>query len=113
MASVTMTASFLGSITASDRPSVNRRRLMVAKAAKVEGNGIEKLNFTNKDSSKNNNNNTRRDVMFAAAAAAVSSIVGGVGIAIATEEPKRGTPEAKKIYAPVCVTMPTARICHK
>lgn len=47
--------------------------------------------------------------MFAAAAAAVCSVA---GMAVA-DEPKPGTPEAKKIYAPVCVTMPTARICRK
>ncbi|XVE59990.1 hypothetical protein DITRI_Ditri05aG0090800 [Diplodiscus trichospermus] len=29
------------------------------------------------------------------------------------EEPKAGTPEAKKKFAPVCVTMPTASICRK
>lgn len=54
-------------------------------------------------------NNGRRNMMFAAAAAAVCSVA---GMAMA-DEPKRGTPEAKKIYYPVCVTMPTAKICHK
>ncbi|GLT54746.1 hypothetical protein SLA2020_279200 [Shorea laevis] len=29
------------------------------------------------------------------------------------EGPKPGSPEARKIYAPVCVTMPTAKICRK
>ena len=52
--------------------------------------------------------NGRRNLMFAAAAAAVCSVP---GMATA-DEPKRGTPEAKKIYAPICVTMPTARICR-
>ncbi|KAJ6841231.1 putative photosystem II 5 kDa protein, chloroplastic [Iris pallida] len=47
--------------------------------------------------------------MFAAAAAAIS--VAGQGIALAEE--LKGGPEARKAYAPVCVTMPTARICHK
>ena len=28
------------------------------------------------------------------------------------EEPKRGSEAAKKKYAPICVTMPTARICR-
>lgn len=51
--------------------------------------------------------------MFAAAAAAICCIASGPGNAIAAEDPKPGTPEAKKIYAPVCVTMPTARICRK
>lgn len=50
--------------------------------------------------------------MFAAAAASVCSVA-GIGIAMAAEEPKAGTPEAKKFYAPVCVTMPTAKVCHK
>ncbi|URD96234.1 Retrotransposon protein [Musa troglodytarum] len=45
--------------------------------------------------------------MFAAAAAAVCGI--GQGIATADEEPKPGTLEAKKKYAPICATMPTAR----
>ncbi|KAL6994761.1 hypothetical protein U1Q18_044528 [Sarracenia purpurea var. burkii] len=51
----------------------------------------------------------RRDLVFAAAAAAVCSVA---GVAAAVET-KRGTSDAKKIYAPVRVTMPTARICHK
>ncbi|KAL6987804.1 hypothetical protein U1Q18_013551 [Sarracenia purpurea var. burkii] len=51
----------------------------------------------------------RRDLVFTAAVAAVCSVV---GVAAAVET-KRGTSDAKKIYAPVRVTMPTARICHK
>ncbi|KAG0533594.1 hypothetical protein BDA96_04G205800 [Sorghum bicolor] len=51
----------------------------------------------------------RRAVMLAAAAAAVAAI-GGAGAAMA--DPKKGSPEAKKKYAPICVTMPTAKICH-
>ncbi|CAI0412565.1 unnamed protein product [Linum tenue] len=48
--------------------------------------------------------------MFGAAAAAAYSIARA---AMADEdEPKRGTPQAKKKYAPVCVTNPTARICR-
>jgi hypothetical protein len=27
-------------------------------------------------------------------------------------DPKKGSPEAKKKYAPICVTMPTAKVCH-
>ncbi|KAL6973735.1 hypothetical protein U1Q18_027920 [Sarracenia purpurea var. burkii] len=51
----------------------------------------------------------RRDLVFAAAAAAVCSVVS----VAATVETERGTSDAKKIYAPVRVTVPTARICHK
>lgn len=51
----------------------------------------------------------RRAVMLAAAAAAVAAI-GGAGAAMA--DPKKGSPEAKKKYAPICVTMPTAKVCH-
>ncbi|MEW9503589.1 hypothetical protein, partial [Jeotgalibacillus marinus] len=51
----------------------------------------------------------RRAVMFAAAAAAVSAIGGA---AIAASGVKNGSPDAKKKYAPICVTMPTAKVCH-
>lgn len=48
--------------------------------------------------------------MFTAAAAAVCSLA---KVAMADEEePKRGTEAAKKKYAQVCVTMPTAKICR-
>lgn len=58
---------------------------------------------------KRESNNSRRDLMFAAAAAAVCSVAG----VAAAEDPKPGTPEAKKFYAPVCVANPTAKICRK
>ncbi|GAB2229266.1 hypothetical protein Droror1_Dr00023404 [Drosera rotundifolia] len=51
----------------------------------------------------------RRDLVFAGAVAATYAIA---KIAMAEEEPKRGSPEAKKKYAPVCITNPTARICR-
>jgi len=51
----------------------------------------------------------RRDLVFTAAAAAVCSLA---KVAMADDEPKRGTEAAKKKYAPVCVTMPTAKICR-
>ncbi|KAJ4840303.1 hypothetical protein Tsubulata_022048 [Turnera subulata] len=54
--------------------------------------------------------NGRRDLVFAVAAAAACSIA---KIAMADEEPKNGTPEAKKKYASICVQMPTARVCRK
>ncbi|XP_061353579.1 photosystem II 5 kDa protein, chloroplastic-like [Gastrolobium bilobum] len=106
MASITMTASFLGSSALTNRSTVaTQRRLVVANAARaVEGEKVKLSYESDKEGS-----NGRRNMMFAAAAAAVCSVA---GIALA-DEPKRGTPEAKKIYAPVCVTMPTARICRK
>ncbi|KAJ4979682.1 hypothetical protein NE237_010462 [Protea cynaroides] len=109
MASITMSNSFLSSINVSERRSIaTHRRLVVAKAAKAAEAEQVKLSCNN--DKKNESSSGRRDLMFAAAAAAVCSIA---GVAVAREEPKRGTPEAKKIYAPVCVTMPTARICRK
>ncbi|XP_010257190.1 PREDICTED: photosystem II 5 kDa protein, chloroplastic [Nelumbo nucifera] len=112
MASVTMTASFLGGITASERISTTSRRgLIVAKAARAADGKQVKLSCTTNTTNNNDkgSSNGRRDLMFAAAAAAVYSIA---GVAVA-EDPKIGTPEALKKYAPICVTMPTARVCHK
>ncbi|GAV86064.1 hypothetical protein CFOL_v3_29497 [Cephalotus follicularis] len=105
MASITMTAPLISStILANQSPAAARRRFAVANAAR--GTEVEnvKLNIDTKKES----NNGRRDLMFAAAAAAACSFA---GIAVA-EGPKRGSAEAKKVYAPVCVTMPTARICR-
>ncbi|KAE8705720.1 40S ribosomal protein S2 [Hibiscus syriacus] len=74
--------------------------------AKVTGSDQgEKGNLEMKQESRNG----RRDLGFAAAAAAIWSFAN----AAMGEEPKRGTPEAKKKYASVCVTMPTASICRK
>ncbi|PIA53605.1 hypothetical protein AQUCO_00900286v1 [Aquilegia coerulea] len=109
MASITIsTPSFVGSLSASERASTTRgrRTLVVAKAASsTEGVVVVKQ----ADNSKKENNNGRRELMFAAAAAAACSIA---GVAFA-DEPPRGSAEAKAKYAPICVTMPTARICHK
>ncbi|GLJ27044.1 hypothetical protein SUGI_0530270 [Cryptomeria japonica] len=52
----------------------------------------------------------RRSVMFAAAAAAVSAVSQGMNAMAG--EPKNGSPEAKKLYARICVTMPTAKVCR-
>ena len=106
MASVTMTASFISGATLASRSPINSsgRRLVVVKAAAAQG---EKLKL-NSEAEKVSSNNGRRDMMFAAAAAAICSVAG-----IALAEPKPGTPEARKVYAPVCVTMPTAKICRK
>ncbi|GFZ13021.1 photosystem II 5 kD protein [Actinidia rufa] len=76
----------------------------MAKASKVSNEGLSL-----KSENMEEGGSGRRDLVFAAAAAAVCSIAK----VAAAGEPKRGTAEAKKEYAPVCVTMPTARICHK
>lgn len=102
MASITMAASFLGAATVSKQSSTPAfRGVVMAKATR----GMETSNNTNEETSSK-----RRDLMFAAAAAAACSIA---KIALAEEEPKRGSSEAKKKYAPICVTMPTAKICYK
>ncbi|BFG29973.1 hypothetical protein CerSpe_162470 [Prunus speciosa] len=107
MASMTMAASFLtGSASTITKPSTARRSLIVAKASSApEG---EKSSLEMKKSSSSSSSSGRRDLMFAAAAAALCSIAK----AAMADEPKRGTKEAKEKYAPVCVTMPTARICR-
>lgn len=109
MASTTMTASSFssGSALAITKPhSSTSRCLIVAKVVSTasEGEGGS-LQIKNNETERSG----RREVITAAAAAAALSIA---KVAMAEEEPKRGTPEAKKKYAPVCVTMPTARICR-
>lgn len=105
MASITMTASFLGSsvaTTVSKHPSTNARRgVVMAKAMRIS----ESSDRPDQESSTK-----RRDLVFAAAAAAACSLAKA---AMADEQPKRGTPEARKKYAPICVSLPTASICHK
>ena len=113
MASVSMMASFLGTASVAHRPSASRsRNLVAAKATTVRAEAQEvdaKPNVVTGDEKKNGG---RRAAVVAAAAAALFVVRQGVALADA-EPPKRGTPEARKAYAPVCVTMPTARICHK
>ncbi|XVE76730.1 hypothetical protein DITRI_Ditri13aG0004900 [Diplodiscus trichospermus] len=106
MASITMTASSLSTISLiKGSPKIAHRRLAVANAAKkAEVETVKLSGETEREC-----DNGRRELMFAAAAAAVCSVAG----VAAAAEPKRGTAEAKKLYAPVCVTMPTARICRK
>nr|ACI15739.1 chloroplast photosystem II 5 kDa precursor protein [Picrorhiza kurrooa] len=100
MASVTMTTSFFcRSAAAKQLPTTGRGGVAMVRASKES----EKLTVNVKEES----NNTRRDLMFAMAAVVASSIA---NFAMA-DEPKRGTVEAKKKYAAVCVTNPTARIC--
>ncbi|XP_022770092.1 photosystem II 5 kDa protein, chloroplastic-like [Durio zibethinus] len=107
MASITTTASLLSSTTSLTKvsPTIAHRRLVVANVAK--GAQVESVKLSG--DSKRECNNGRRELMSAVAAAAVWSVAG----VAAAGEPKPGTPEAKKVYAPVCVTMPTAKICHK
>ncbi|XP_068638594.1 photosystem II 5 kDa protein, chloroplastic-like [Aristolochia californica] len=105
MASISMTTSLIGGLGNAVRSSVNHRQVVMAKAARVD-DGVEQR-YVSGDQS----NNTRRNLMFAAAASAVCSAAAGCGVALA-DEPKRGSPEAKKKYAPICVTMPTASVCH-
>ncbi|XP_008227347.1 PREDICTED: photosystem II 5 kDa protein, chloroplastic [Prunus mume] len=106
MASMTMAASFLtGSASTITKPSTARRSLIVAKASSAPEGEKGSLEMKNSSSSSSSG---RRDLMFAAAAAAACSIAK----ASMADEPKRGTKEAKEKYAPVCVTMPTARICR-
>ncbi|KAL4612256.1 hypothetical protein ACB098_08G155700 [Castanea mollissima] len=109
MASMTMTASFLAGATSTvtkQHPSSSARRgLVVAKAS--EG---EKTNLEFNNSKEERSSSGRRDLVFAAAAAAAAAFsVAKVALA---DEPKKGSPEARKKYAPICATMPTARICH-
>ncbi|WCJ36880.1 Photosystem II 5 kD protein [Euphorbia peplus] len=111
MASMTMAAtSFLAGSAITKQPFTSQRRtLIVAKASNVsEGEKRVSVEMKNKEEESING---RRDLVFAAAAAAAAFSFGKV--AMAEDGIKRGTPEAKKKYGPVCVTMPTARICHK
>lgn len=109
MASMVMTASSFpnGSAMTIAKPTASRRGLIVAKAS--AGSEAEKVNLQMRKS-KEENSSGRRDLMLAVAAAAACSVA---KIAMADEEPKPGTEEAKKKYAVVCATMPTARICRK
>ncbi|KAE8691686.1 Photosystem II 5 kDa protein [Hibiscus syriacus] len=106
MASMSMTASLLPSSSSvlTRLPSGSARRgAIVAKATGSDQGEKGSLEM------KQESSNGRRDLVFAAVAAAVCSFA---NVAMG-EEPKRGTPEAKKKYSPVCVTMPTASICRK
>ncbi|KAL0459191.1 UNVERIFIED_CONTAM: Photosystem II protein, chloroplastic [Sesamum latifolium] len=102
MASMTMTASLFGGSAAAAKqlPATARRSVVVVRAARDSDEMAA--------NTKAESNNSRRDLMFAMVATAACS---AAKIAMA-EEPKSGTAEAKKKYAPICVTMPTARICR-
>ncbi|XP_021739282.1 photosystem II 5 kDa protein, chloroplastic-like [Chenopodium quinoa] len=102
MASISMSASFLGGAAAISPAAASHRRLVITNS--VKPNTVKVSCETNQEGS----NNGRRDIIFAAAAAAIASVA---GVAMA-DEPKRGSPEAKKAYGPVCVANPTAKICN-
>ncbi|WZY84157.1 hypothetical protein YC2023_030541 [Brassica napus] len=105
MASITMTATFLPAV-AKLPSATSGRRMSVVRASKSENTTSLEVKTKEEQSSTT----MRRDLMFTAAAAAVCSLAKA---AMADEEePKRGTEAAKKKYAQVCVTMPTAKICR-
>ncbi|CAN6279003.1 unnamed protein product [Urochloa humidicola] len=108
MASLTMMASFAAVAAPSPSPSRRGSSFAVARAAKVERcqEPAGRLAAAGEEAAAEG----RRAVMLAAAAACVAAIGGGAGAAMAG--PKNGSPEAKKKYAPICVTMPTAKVCH-
>ncbi|GER41086.1 photosystem II 5 kD protein [Striga asiatica] len=103
MASITMTASFLGSSAAKNLSTTSRRGMVAVRAS---SSGSEEKTAVNR--AEEGKINGRRDLMFAVAAAAVCS---AAKVAMAAE-PKPGTSDAKKKYGPICVSMPTARICR-
>ncbi|RAL43110.1 hypothetical protein DM860_009892 [Cuscuta australis] len=101
MASMTITPAYFGGSAAVPKgPSALRRGVVPVRASKEASNAASAEEI----------GKGRRDLVFAAAAAAAWSVV---KVAVAEEEPKPGTAEAKKKYAPICVTMPTAKICRK
>ncbi|KAL0550810.1 hypothetical protein IC582_009874 [Cucumis melo] len=106
MASMAMTASFLPT-TATKQPSATpRRALIVAKAS--TSNETSNVNLEVKNV-KVESRQGRRELVAAAVTVAAATLAK----AAMADEPARGSPEAKQKYAPICVTMPTARICRK
>ncbi|KAF3608679.1 hypothetical protein DY000_02049588 [Brassica cretica] len=104
MASMTMTATFLPAV-AKLPSTTGGRRLSVIRASTSDNTTSLQVKETQ------NSTTMRRDLMFTAAAAAAVCSLAKVAMAD-EEEPKRGTDAAKKKYAQVCVTMPTAKICR-
>ncbi|CAN4104713.1 unnamed protein product [Withania somnifera] len=107
MASMSMTTSLAGGSVAAltKAPITNRPRVVIVKASSNVSEG-ENVVMSNK---KEINNSGRRELFFAMATAVACSVAGA---AMADDEPKRGSPEAKKKYYQVCVSNPTARICR-
>ncbi|CAO2046345.1 unnamed protein product [Urochloa humidicola] len=110
MTSLTMMASFAGVAAAAPSPSRRGSSFAVARAAAKVERCQEPAARLAAAAGEEGNAEGRRAVMLAAAAACVAAIGGGAGVAMAG--PKNGSPEAKKKYAPICVTMPTAKVCH-
>lgn len=111
MASMTITTSLAGgSIAALTKAPIANRgaRVVMVKASSNVFEG-ENVVMSNKKEINNNGGGGRRELFFAMAAAAACSVAGA---AMADDEPKRGSPEAKKKYFQVCVSNPTARICR-
>ncbi|EOA33084.1 hypothetical protein CARUB_v10016422mg [Capsella rubella] len=105
MASMTMTATFLPAV-AKLPSATSGRKLSVVRASTSDNTPSLEV----KAQKEQSNSTMRRDLMFTAAAAALCSLA---KVAMAEEEePRRGTEAAKKKYAQVCVTMPTAKICR-
>ncbi|KAI4385381.1 hypothetical protein MLD38_003415 [Melastoma candidum] len=106
MASLTMAAaSFVATSVVAKQPA--RSLVVTAKASSSQPQQKESIEFKVREEETG----TRRDLVFAAVASAAMALIAKA--ALADDEPKPGTPDAKKKYAPVCVTMPTAKICHK
>ncbi|KAH0733794.1 hypothetical protein KY285_009501 [Solanum tuberosum] len=109
MASMTMTTSLAGgSVAALTKAPVATRGARVV-MVKASSNVSEGENVVMSNKKEINDNGGRRELFFAMAAAAACSVA---GVAMADDEPKRGSPEAKKKYFQVCVSNPTARICR-
>ena len=92
-----MTSTISGNACVTIRPAINRRRSTIVMAK--QANAEETVS-------------SRRAIMLGVATAAIVAVGSIQRNAVAGEEPKPGTPEARKKYKSVCVTMPTAKICH-
>ncbi|XP_031399653.1 photosystem II 5 kDa protein, chloroplastic-like [Punica granatum] len=105
MASITVASTFLASSSASamSKRHIPASRRVLSVVAKASTRAIEVPAEAEKSS------RGRRELVFAATAAAAAALT---RVAVAEDEPRAGTAEAKKKYNPVCVTMPTARVCH-
>ncbi|KAG6570402.1 Photosystem II 5 kDa protein, chloroplastic, partial [Cucurbita argyrosperma subsp. argyrosperma] len=112
MASMSITASFLPftATQPSAAAAAARRALFVTKAstsaAATDSNSNANLEIKNV---KVESSQGRRELVAAAVTVAAATFAK----AAMADEPPRGSAEAKQKYAPICVTMPTARICRK
>lgn len=105
-----MTASFLP-VTAKHPSATARRSLVVAKASTSGATPNDGSNASLEIKNlKVDGSQGRRELVAAAMTVAAATLAKA---AMADDEPERGTAEAKKKYAVICVTMPTARICRK